>query len=93
MTHRGIGVYGLRMLVIISVAGSVAAAERKSPKGWTGSGELGSIPTRITDALPLSDQVNQGKWQIPVDMLSPKHLGGLAFAYENISSEGLELGI
>ncbi|MEM8945345.1 MAG: family 16 glycosylhydrolase [Planctomycetota bacterium] len=29
---------------------------------WTRDGDLGELPTRISDALPLSDQSNAGKW-------------------------------
>jgi beta-glucanase (GH16 family) len=63
MMHQGIRIRSLCMLVIVSVAGSVAAAKKKSPQGWLRSGGLGPKPERVTDALPLSDQDNQGKWQ------------------------------
>jgi len=48
-------------LVVLTTACSLFA-EQKSPKGWLRTGELGPIPKRITDAFPLSDQSNQGRW-------------------------------
>jgi len=32
--------------------------------GWTRKGDLGKTPVRVTDALPLSDQENRGKWRL-----------------------------
>jgi len=35
--------------------------------GWTRKGDLGQTPKRVTDALPLSDQANQGQWWLDAD--------------------------
>ncbi|MHC4463593.1 MAG: right-handed parallel beta-helix repeat-containing protein [Planctomycetota bacterium] len=49
----------LSVLIIIGVF----AAEKKRPKSWVRTGALGPEPKCITDALPLSDQSNQGHWK------------------------------
>jgi beta-glucanase (GH16 family) len=53
---------------LVAVAEAQPAAQPASPfnekavRTWTRKGELGPTPTRISDACPLSDQQNQGKW-------------------------------
>jgi beta-glucanase (GH16 family) len=37
-------------------------AAQNRPEGWVREGELGTAPVRVTDALPLSDQSNEGRW-------------------------------
>ena len=37
-------------------------ADKRPTKIWARKGPLGETPKRITDAFPLSDQQNQGKW-------------------------------
>ena len=39
-----------------------AGIEKPPTKMWNLKGPLGETPKRITDAYPLSDQQNQGKW-------------------------------
>lgn len=38
------------------------ASERRPTKIWNRKGPLGETPKRVSDALPLSDQQNQGGW-------------------------------
>jgi beta-glucanase (GH16 family) len=38
------------------------AAEKRPQKVWTRRGPLGDTPRRVTDAYPLSDQLNKGRW-------------------------------
>ena len=38
------------------------AGQGKPPQSWVRTGELGTGPQRVTDALPLSDQANKGNW-------------------------------
>ena len=38
------------------------AAKKRPEKMWTRTGPLGEAPRRTTDAYPLSDQQNQGRW-------------------------------
>ncbi len=40
-----------------------AAAKKRPTKMWVRKGPLGETPQRITDAYPLSDQQNQGRWE------------------------------
>ena len=50
-------------LVVLLLLGAIAQAEDKHPtKIWDRTGPLGETPKRITDAYPLSEQQNQGKW-------------------------------
>ncbi|MFH1719722.1 MAG: family 16 glycosylhydrolase [Planctomycetota bacterium] len=49
------------LVVIIACANSIAGSS-KPPKNWVGTGDPGPKPMRVTDALPLSDQTNEGKW-------------------------------
>ena len=50
-------------LVVMLLLGTVAQAEDKRPtKIWSRTGPLGETPKRISDAWPLSDQRNEGKW-------------------------------
>ena len=44
------------------------------PQGWVRQGELGTPPARVTDALPLSDQVNSGKW-VPYEPMTDEFAG------------------
>jgi hypothetical protein len=37
-------------------------AAKRPTKIWARQGPLGETPKRITDAFPLSDQQNQGRW-------------------------------
>jgi len=49
------------LLVAITAAESLAG-NSSFPKNWVRTGDLGPKPARTTDALPLSDQDNEGKW-------------------------------
>jgi beta-glucanase (GH16 family) len=40
----------------------VSSGEKRPTKIWDRTGPLGETPKRTTDAFPLSDQQNQGKW-------------------------------
>lgn len=55
------GGISISLSVLISI--SAFAAEKKRPNGWIKIGALGPKTKRITDALPLSDQSNQGHWK------------------------------
>jgi beta-glucanase (GH16 family) len=51
------------VLTLSAVMDNTSIAENRKPaKGWVRVGELGAKPERLTDALPLSDQANEGKW-------------------------------
>jgi hypothetical protein len=51
-------------LLLIALAGIDSSAEQSNkPQSWVRTGELGIKPERITDAFPLSDQANTGKWE------------------------------
>lgn len=39
-----------------------AKAEKRPAKMWTCTGPLGEMPKHVTDACPLSDQQNKGRW-------------------------------
>jgi len=41
---------------------SAEKPESSSQTAWTRVGSLGTTPTRVTDAFPLSDQQNKGHW-------------------------------
>ncbi len=47
---------------------------RKPAKDWVRAGELGPKPKRVTDAFPLSDQTNEGKW-IKYELMSDEFEG------------------
>ncbi len=47
---------------------------RKPTKDWVRAGELGPKPKRVTDAFPLSDQTNEGKW-IKYELMSDEFEG------------------
>jgi beta-glucanase (GH16 family) len=63
MAHRGCCRYYLGILVTILAADSLVAADRKTPDSWIRVGQLGPEAKRMTDALPLSDQTDQGGWE------------------------------
>lgn len=70
-----------RFWVVVGVAamistGAFGAAERPKPENWTASGELGPVTTRVTEALPLSDQANAGHWQ-RYEPMSDEFTGGV----------------
>lgn len=52
-------------LTVACATAEVSAAEKPRPKlqNWLRTGPLGPTPKRLTDAHPLSDQVNEGNWQ------------------------------
>ena len=52
----------LFFLCLIFIAVACLAENRKPANGWVRTGELGVKPEYITDALPLSDQTNEGGW-------------------------------
>ena len=51
------------LLLIGLAAADSYAGEGKPSQSWVRSGELGAIPQRIIDALPLSDQADKGNWR------------------------------
>jgi hypothetical protein len=63
MTRRSSCRYYLGILVIILVASSPAAADKKTPDNWIRVSQLGPTPKPITDAWPLSDQSNKAGWE------------------------------
>jgi beta-glucanase (GH16 family) len=50
------------------------ANKARPVKDWIKAGELGPKPERITDAFPLSDQTNEGKW-IKYEIMSDEFEG------------------
>jgi beta-glucanase (GH16 family) len=58
----------LLILVLICKAGVAAegetkpAADKRPTKIWNRTGPLGETPEHVTDAYPLSDQENKGRW-------------------------------
>lgn len=59
-----IGVVGLLSLFAILPSRPACPAENASRAGdWTRTGPLGDTPKRVTDAWPLSDQTNAGRWR------------------------------
>jgi hypothetical protein len=62
-------------LLLIALAGINSSAEQnKKPQGWVRTGELGTMPQRLTDAFPLSDQANAGNW-IKYELMSDEFEG------------------
>jgi beta-glucanase (GH16 family) len=58
----------LTTLVVPAFADSPAAAENARPESWVLTSDLGPKPVRTTDAAPLSDQANEGRWQLYAPM-------------------------
>ena len=54
----------LLSLVLLNVGG----AAHVRLKGYLRKGDLGPTPERVSDALPLSDQANEGKWSVYAPM-------------------------
>ena len=55
----------LTMAMFCSLVATVQSDEppdRRPTKIWNRSGPLGETPKHVTDARPLSDQENKGKW-------------------------------
>jgi len=52
----------LNALLAATLCLGASGAENKRPESWGRKGELGDKPKRLTDAYPLSDQKNAGKW-------------------------------
>jgi beta-glucanase (GH16 family) len=50
--------------IVWTVLNSLGAGEGTRPESWVATGDLGPKPQRSTDASPLSDQANQGRWRI-----------------------------
>jgi len=51
------------VFLLIAIVNTDSFANRRKPtKDWVRAGELGPKPKRVTDAFPLSDQTNEGKW-------------------------------
>lgn len=50
-------------IVLQYLADKWGAEVARKDLGWTRTGPLGDTPERVTDALPLSDQDDAGKWQ------------------------------
>jgi hypothetical protein len=51
-------------LLLIGLAAANSPAQQAKPaQGWVRTGELGTVPQRVTDAFPLSDQDNKGNWK------------------------------
>jgi beta-glucanase (GH16 family) len=64
----------LCLLLIALTATNSSAKQDKKPQSWVRTGELGTKPQRITDALPLSDQANEGNW-IKYEIMSDEFEG------------------
>lgn len=47
----------------------------KTIRQWTLKGPLGQSPKRVTEALPLTDQTNQGRW-VRLEAVSDEFIGG-----------------
>jgi beta-glucanase (GH16 family) len=54
----------LTVLVLSAIVNSLGAAENAPPESWVLTGDLGPKPGRTTDAAPLSDQTNAGRWKL-----------------------------
>lgn len=56
-----------RWLMVVPVVAlpllAVTASGGAGDQEWTREGPLGPTPARVSDALPLSDQENRGRWQ------------------------------
>ena len=54
-----------RLLISVALLANITlfAAEQKRPKGWVRVGDLGPKPKHVRQALPLSDQSNDGNWK------------------------------
>ncbi len=46
----------------VTLAAEPPAADKRPTKSWNRQGPLGKTPKHVTDAYPLSDQANKGKW-------------------------------
>jgi len=55
-------IYPCLLLIILAGINSYAEQSKKT-QSWVRTGELGTKPLRTSDALPLSDQANKGKWE------------------------------
>ena len=62
MNKKSVQIICLCLFLIVIVAAESPAGEGKPAQSWVKSGELGAVPERISDALPLSDQANAGNW-------------------------------
>jgi beta-glucanase (GH16 family) len=70
------------MLVFVAICLSVVqagesrppTADRRPTTIWNREGPLGETPKRVTDAYPLSDQANQGRW-VPFAPMSDEFTG------------------
>jgi hypothetical protein len=62
-------------LLLIALTGINSPAEQdKKSQSWVRTGELETRPQQITDAFPLSDQANEGKW-IKYEIMSDEFEG------------------
>jgi len=52
---------GLFTLIVMNSGGT--AAEGAKPESWVAEGPLGTVPTRVSESLPLSDQTDEGHWE------------------------------
>ena len=53
--------YGAILLLSLGTMNLWGASTRR-PESWVRSGALGTLPVRVSDELPLSDQTNEGHW-------------------------------
>ena len=52
----------LTLFVILLLASSAQAEEKRPTKIWDRTGPLGATPKQVTNDFPLSDQANKGGW-------------------------------
>jgi hypothetical protein len=69
---RAVVVSAVLLTAAVVVAGE--PADRRPTKIWNRTGPLGETPRRITDAYPLSDQENKGRW-VKFDSMSDEFEG------------------
>lgn len=50
-------------LMMLGLTNSAGVAENAEPESWMAGGDPGTAPTHVTDALPLSDQAGEGRWE------------------------------
>ena len=61
-------------VLIVAACGDSVAGKARPPKGWVRTGDLGDVPTRVSEDYPLSDQANDGNW-VKYEVMSDEFAG------------------